>query len=158
MPRIAIKTLHAVRDEQIEERLELRIPLDALQNLELQPGGQVRESVAAAAHAEAVDGRYPLPVCFLQRLVESAKLTVDESGHPGLDGAGVFISGNDMRTDGFKRARLRYAEKAPRASRARAACGGSTQARDDELPAIHPTDSVIGFAASFNVLDLKLPV
>src|ERR1039458_8728947 len=47
---------------------------------------------------------------------------------------------NDVRTDGFHRARLFHTQETPRAFRPRATHCGSGRAHDDKPPAIHPTD------------------
>src|ERR1022692_2570590 len=109
------------------------------------------------ASSLVVDCRDPLPVGFLQGLIKSGELSIDENDHPRLHRTGILVLRNDVRTNGFHRARLFHTQETPRAFRPRATYCGSGQARDDKPPAIHPTDRVIGFTLVFNWMEPETP-
>ena len=110
-------------DQKIEERLQLGIFLDALEQGELGIGRQIGELLAGESEALMIDLREAAPVGFLQGLVETSELGVDVVGNSGFDGAGILIFGDDAAADGLEGPSFVEGEEAPGAFAA-AAGGG----------------------------------
>jgi hypothetical protein len=100
-------------DKKSEKRLEVRIFLDALQQINLSAGGQFGKRLPRELDALPVDFGDTRPVGLLQRFVETGQLLIEEMDDACGSLAGVLVFGDDLSADGLDSAGLFDAEESP---------------------------------------------
>ena len=142
MPGIAVKALHGVIADQLEERRAAGF--HGREQGVLLSGGQRGEPLAELRLAGLGDGAQPLAVSAPVLLQRPAELAVDVVDGIGRRRAGILVGRDDAIRDGGDCDRLVYGKAAPQARPAAAGDRAGSRGRRsglEELPALEETHS-----------------